>query len=452
MNSRLLLAAATAMSLTLGRALAACVPSASQVCYSGGVAVNIGPTTGNLIPWLNGLDIFSPTSGQSNLYLDHNSAAGSSIYFRTNTGTRSCLPWDSGSCTTDFQIQDNGGTTLNFLANATLMFQLSYTSPTFTFRVPVVFGSGSSFQVPTANPCTGVTPIAGLVCYDTGLHTFYYAAAPGPAWVALAPTSSLPADATTSVAGLLLASSCSAGSLVSGLGSGTGALSCGLPTVGTTQAATDRSTDLATDSFSAGILTPLANPPKTANNWGDSIYPPESAKCTLTVSGQIADYPIFIGDTTDQITQFAVDMSTGAGSGGSLEIGLRADSGSSTPGSLLVDGGAVADTAGGVDSDTAFSTLTLHRGLYWIEVETVALGSTNGVVWGVTASKPNFPTSQVLQPGTAAGVLNGSISYAMVSSTTSTTGTLSSAAPGSFSLSSSLCMPKVSWKLVSATP
>ena len=452
MNRRLLLAAATAISLAAGRALAVCVPSASQVCYSGGVAVNIGPTTGNLIPWVNGLHIFSPTTGQSNLVLEHNSAAGSSVLFETNTGTRSCASWDSGSCGLDFQIQDNGAGILNFLANTTLLFQLSYTAPTFTFRSPVVFGSGSSFQVPTANPCTGVTPVVGLVCYDTGLHIFYYAAAPGPTWTPLLTAATVP-DATSSVAGGLLASNCAAGSLVTGLGSGTGALSCGLPTVATTEATTDRTTEIATDSFSAGVLAPLVNPPKTANNWGDSIYPPESAKCTLTASGQIADYPIFIGDTTDQITQFAIDMSTGAGSGGSLEIGLRADSGTSTPGTLLVDGGAVPDTAGGVDTEaSAFSTLTLHRGLYWIEVETVALGASNGVVWSVTATKPSFATSQVLQPGTAAGVLNGSISYAMVSSSTSTTGTLSAGAPGTFSLSASLCMPKVAWKIMSATP
>ena len=172
----------------------------------------------------------------------------------------------------------------------------------------------------------------------------------------------------------------------------------------------------------------------------------QSAKCTLTAAGQIADYPILIADTADRINLLAIDVSTAAGSGGSVDVGIRADSGSGTPGTLLQDAGAISTTTTGAISSSAFSTLTLSRGLYWIEVENVALGSSNAVVWGITATFNNLLIAQVLGGGTAAPLLNGSIGYAVVSSTTAT-GALSSSPPGSFSVSTSICMPKAVWKV-----
>ena len=227
MNRRLLLAAATAIFLATGRTLAVCVPSASQVCYSGGVAVNIGPTTGNLIPWFNGLHIFSPTTGQSNLYLDHNSAAGSSVYLETNTGTRSCTPWDTGSCTLDFQIQDNGAGVLNYNYQSSTVFQI--TSAGLVLRAPLTAGSGGTISAQTSNGApTGET--AGQIYYDTSAHTFNYAAAPGPTWTPLLTAATLPAP-TSSVLGGVFSGSCATNQFGTGI-STAGSQTCAQPSFG----------------------------------------------------------------------------------------------------------------------------------------------------------------------------------------------------------------------------
>ena len=185
MSRRLLLTCATAIALVFSRA------NASNLYQDGGVFVNhtplpVGGGSGGLDPVFNRLDIFSATSGLPTLYMEHSAGGAATISFGSNTGTRSCSPWDTGSCTTEFTFQDTASGGFNITAGGIIVASMAQSPSSLTFKnVPISFSGGATFTPPSAVSLpTGQT--TGNVFYETsGGGTLEIALGSSATWTGL---------------------------------------------------------------------------------------------------------------------------------------------------------------------------------------------------------------------------------------------------------------------------
>lgn len=195
----------------------------------------------------------------------------------------------------------------------------------------------------------------------------------------------------------------------------------------------------------------VAYPAPVSGNWYGPRESEIYAKCTLAAAGQIAYYPVTIDYTAMKITELGVDVASDT-MAGTFDLGLYSDS-NGVPGTLLVDAGQVSLAAGQVHS-SAFSTLTLARGRYWVAEETVSIGSAV-VVWGLS---PNVGASYVWAPAQAGNVLNSSLASVLVStqygyvSSATGTGALPTTPAGTLSTTNAACIAGAAWLSAGGTP
>lgn len=219
---------------------------------------------------------------------------------------------------------------------------------------------------------------------------------------------------------------------------------------------TDGSGNLKTNPSSSIIANPLKA--TSGTNWYLSAWDTVSNKCTLTApTGTIEDYPVYVNDTSLKITKFGIET-TIAGTASVIDVGIRADSGNNSPGTLLIDAGTISTTTAGNLTTSAFTTQTLSKGEYWIEVEQVNIGTTSAVAYCETQLAGNAPVARSfvntnVLGGSNPSVVIGAPENVGESCSITGTGTLTGAAcsGGSYTLNSTTPLPTVAWLAVGVT-